>query len=255
MKYLVVPNGLKPNELVVYAWLYSKANHTKDLYEGLKKGEVRASNRTIAKYTGTSQQAVGRTIESLIKLKHIEYVLKSNRNDVVTVYRLLFTHERTDHLSDERTDHLSDETVGTTSVDANAWTAQLPANRTAQLPISFNSSNVNHLMSDTKDVEDLYKHHKTLPLPQARLLNDKRKRLMADAIDTLGYNDVCVAIENMSASSFLKSNKWFDFDWIYNLESLVKAIEGKYTDRDLQQKPTVNQEYKQPVTYYDDGED
>jgi hypothetical protein len=158
-------------------------------------------------------------------------------------------------LSDERTDHLSEQTVDSTSVEGIPWTAHLPANRTDHLPISFNSLNTNQLISEVQDIEAVNNYHKTLSLPQARVINDKRKRLIADAIDEFGFKDVCLGLEKMSKSKFLKekdSLKWFDFDRVYNQDTLCKAIEGKYDDKDQSQKQL---EYVGFNDYYDNGED
>jgi len=257
MKYLVVPNGLKPNELIVYAWLYSKANHTKAVYDGLNEKEVRASSRTIAKYTETSHQAVSRTLDTLVKNGYIECVNKSKINSVPSTYKLIFDTELwTERLTDERTERLTEQNIDNTCVEGNSWTERLTDERTERLPISFNSFNLS-INSDTRDLKELYEYHKTLPLPKMIVLNDKRKRLMADVIDEYGFDNVCLALEKMSNSIFLKEHKWFNADWIYDKEHIGKALEGAYDNRDntAYKQNNVRTEYKGFNDYIDNGDD
>jgi hypothetical protein len=257
MKYLVVPNGLKPNELIVYAWLYSKANHTKAVYDGLNEKEVRASSRTIAKYTETSHQAVSRTLDTLVKNGYIQCIHKSKVNSVPSTYKLTFDVEmRTEWLTEQRTERLTEQSVDGAGLGGNRWTEQLTEQRTEQLPISFNSVNVS-MNSDIRDYKELKEYHNKLTLPKMISLTEQRKRLMADAIDELGFDNVCLALDKMSNSSFLKSQSWFKADWIYKDGHIGKALEGVYDDRNesTYKQQSSQSEYTGFNDYYDNGED
>ncbi len=100
---------------------------------------------------------------------------------------------------------------------------------TSKLGISANDS--------FKDVQEIINYYKQtcVNLPQPRVINTDRKKLVRKVLSTYGISTDKEVIDKTANSSFLNgsgSTGWTaDFDWIFKEKNFIKILEGNYVDK------------------------
>lgn len=203
MNYLVVPDNLKPRELLLYAWLYSNANHTTTEYKGLLKNEVYASSRLISADTEMSQQHASRTLTTLEENGYITCLFKSKKPNQKSKYFLDFNLKYkvgdvsvnvSDDVSLNESVDVSVQCVENERVEVNPWSVNVSADESVNVSVDASSSFNNQLMSLNNqkkqkhwvDYSDIFNHYNSVGLIKHQKLTEEMKKGIDLAVKTLG---------------------------------------------------------------------
>lgn len=249
MRFLIVPAGLKPKQLLIYSWLYEHSNQTQEEFKGLKKNEVYASSRKIEEFTEIPQKTVSRNLKELEAGNYIKLIHKGNCEKDPSRYFLTFNDSLSGSLNDSVGDSV--ESVGNTKLKSNTKTVNDSVNDS----VGDSKSN-NNLIIESNNRINIYKNivdkwNSIDGLSNIKKLNDIRKKHINARIADYGIDNIYIVLDLVSKSNFLKGNNnrnWkCDFDWIINTNNFLKILEGKYNKEiNVQPKRELTQlQYKE----------
>lgn len=233
MNYLVVPDNLKPKELLVYAWLYSNANHTTTEYKGLLKNEVYASSRLISLDTEMSQQHTSRTLTLLEDSGYITCLFKSKKPNQRSKYFLDFNLNYkvgdvsvnvSEHVSVNESVDVSVQSVDLTESEAELRSVDVSVNESVDVSVDASSSLNSHLMSLNNHIKNIcvFDHWQSKNIHVHRELSDLIKKQI-EKLTKKQAEEVMLAIDNYATAYhdaiYYYSNKW-------TLDTFIKQSNG-----------------------------